>query len=422
MKTFIKVIIILICFTFSSDIFSQQWQQRLNGRSVWSLGVNPEGHVFAGGLTGVNSRIWKSYNSGYTWDTIYTGGGQTMWDFAFDSSGNMYVANFSLGLLKSTNGGQNFVIYQSTPYFNGKNLQGVKCGSGGHVFVTTSTGFFRSTDHGATFNETALTGLNCLPVLVDKDSSNIVYVGVSSAGGSGIGVYRSTDNGLTFSSNLLPNANGYNLMQTENGDLYRLTTTSPYTLAKSADKGLSWIPLANLPGAMRGITYYSGLGQFIIYVSGNGGVFKSTDGGLTFANDNFTLTATPVLNVKNPNEHFTLAGVSGAANGGVWVFYNALIQNLSNSGTEVTGYHLSQNYPNPFNPATNISFGIRREGLVSLKIFDIMGKEVITLLNENLNPGNYEYRFDAAGLPGGIYFYRMETEGFTKVKKLMLVK
>lgn len=204
MKTFL---IILITLFISEVSHSLQWKQRLNGRSVWSFGVSPQGFVYAGGLTGANSRIWVSYTEGYTWDTIYIGSGQTMWDFAFDSAGAMYVANFSNGLLKSTNGGLNFTVIPSNPNFNGKNLQGVECGSNGYVFVTTSTGFFRSTDHGATFTETALTGLNCLPVVVDKDSSNIIYVGVSSATGTGIGVYRSTDNGLTFSNNLLPNAN-----------------------------------------------------------------------------------------------------------------------------------------------------------------------------------------------------------------------
>lgn len=296
----------------TSSVLSQTWERSLNGRSVWSLARDAQNNVYAGGLTGANSRIWKSTNNGTTWDTIYFGSGQTMWDFAFDQQGNMYVANYSAGLLKSTNYGANFTIIPSS-VFNNKNLQGVECGNDGYIYVNTSSGFFRSTDYGQTFTETALTGLICLPVLVDKDSSNIVYVGVS--GGSGIGFYRSTDYGLTFSSNLNPGKNGYNLYQKENGDLYMISTTSPYNFDISTNRGLSWTTASNLPSAQRGVTYSD---SNFIYTSGNGGVFKSTDNGSTFSNVNFTITATPILYQKYFNVPTIYAGVSGAANGGVW--------------------------------------------------------------------------------------------------------
>ena len=220
----ISIFLMIILFPVLS--FQQTWIQTLNGRNVWSLAQDHQQNIYAGGLTNSNSRIWKSTNGGYSWDTIFIGAGQTMWDFGFDASGSVYAANFSNGLLKSTNNGQNFTLIPLS-VFNNKNLQGVECGGGGYVFVTTSSGFFRSTDFGQTFIETALTGLNCLPVIVDKDSSNIVYVGVSSATGTGIGFYRSTDFGETFSINLNPGKNGYNIYQRFSGELYMITTTSP---------------------------------------------------------------------------------------------------------------------------------------------------------------------------------------------------
>ena len=85
-------------------------------------------------------------------------------------------------------------------------------------------------------------------------------------------------------------------------------------------------------------------------------------------------------------------------------------------------YKLEQNYPNPFNPSTKIGFGIPKSGLVSLKVFDLLGKEVAILFNEVKNPGNYNIDFNGSALPSGIYYYKLESNGYTAVKKLVLIK
>lgn len=91
--------------------------------------------------------------------------------------------------------------------------------------------------------------------------------------------------------------------------------------------------------------------------------------------------------------------------------------------TEVPeGFSLGQNYPNPFNPITNIKIQMPNSGLVKLTVFDISGKEVAVLVNEELNAGTYNVDFDASHLASGTYFYRMEAIGFTDVKKMILVK
>jgi len=86
------------------------------------------------------------------------------------------------------------------------------------------------------------------------------------------------------------------------------------------------------------------------------------------------------------------------------------------------GFSLSQNYPNPFNPVTNIEFRIAESGFVSLRVFDLLGKEVTTLVSSNLTPGFYKYDFDASGLPSGVYFYQLSAGDFTETKKLNVVK
>jgi hypothetical protein len=93
------------------------------------------------------------------------------------------------------------------------------------------------------------------------------------------------------------------------------------------------------------------------------------------------------------------------------------------------GFSLQQNYPNPFNPSTRIQFSIGQENRrmdqaekVVLKVFDVLGREVATLVNENLQPGNYEVTFDAAGLPSGVYYYRLTAGGFSSVRKMVLLR
>lgn len=83
---------------------------------------------------------------------------------------------------------------------------------------------------------------------------------------------------------------------------------------------------------------------------------------------------------------------------------------------------LSQNYPNPFNPTTTISFVIGSSSYVTLKIYDVLGKEVATLVNENKNPGEYAVKFNASNLASGIYIYTMTVRNFSVAKKLLLLK
>jgi hypothetical protein len=85
-------------------------------------------------------------------------------------------------------------------------------------------------------------------------------------------------------------------------------------------------------------------------------------------------------------------------------------------------YSLMQNYPNPFNPSTNITFRIPQSGNVELKIFDGLGREAATLVNEEKSAGEYTVQFNAAGLASGVYYYRLKANGFTSTKKIVLIK
>jgi hypothetical protein len=91
--------------------------------------------------------------------------------------------------------------------------------------------------------------------------------------------------------------------------------------------------------------------------------------------------------------------------------------------TEVPGtFELQQNYPNPFNPTTNIRFAVPHNELVTIKVYDILGKEVATLLNENKQAGTYEVNFNASSLSSGVYFYKMSAGKFSSIKRMVIIK
>lgn len=110
---------------------------------------------------------------------------------------------------------------------------------------------------------------------------------------------------------------------------------------------------------------------------------------------------------NRPNVCFTVTTLSNTGN-----FSNAIPRE----------YSLNQNYPNPFNPVTKINYALPKQGLVTLRIYDVLGREIKTLVNEVKAPGEYSVDFNGAELSSGVYFYRMESNGFTDIKKMMLIK
>ena len=96
--------------------------------------------------------------------------------------------------------------------------------------------------------------------------------------------------------------------------------------------------------------------------------------------------------------------------------------NKTIASNNLNEYKLFSNYPNPFNPSTKIAYSIKEEGSVTLKVYDILGKEVATLVNENKPEGLYEAEFNASSLPSGMYIYKLQAGCFSDVKKMLLTK
>ena len=105
------------------------------------------------------------------------------------------------------------------------------------------------------------------------------------------------------------------------------------------------------------------------------------------------------------------------------LYGDTTLTGINQIGFEVpSSFSLHQNYPNPFNPVTNIKFDLPKNGFVTLKVFDILGREITTLVNETLSAGSYETKWDGSSYPSGVYFYRLNSGDFMDVKKFVLIK
>ena len=165
-------------------------------------------------------------------------------------------------------------------------------------------------------------------------------------------------------------------------------------------------------------------------VGPNGVVRLTTDGGETWFEDD-SLTA--FLNgetikriVPFSKNHGFIIGEAGfdmfVATDSTYLDSLIIVTDVEYEPLLVGDFYLYQNYPNPFNPSTNIRFKIVELGFVNLKVFDILGSEISTLVNEEKQAGEYEVEFNAISLPSGIYFYQLQTPNFIQSKKMILLK
>ncbi|MGE5680162.1 MAG: T9SS type A sorting domain-containing protein [Bacillota bacterium] len=172
----------------------------------------------------------------------------------------------------------------------------------------------------------------------------------------------------------------------------------------------------------------------------NFGLFKGDSGiavaaaAISVSANSYTKFDLPFVYLTNdvPDKCVLQVQIVGPTQGNNWhVGSSFLIDDLSLSGTaatsvktesNLTDYVLEQNYPNPFNPSTNISFTIPQNSFVSLKVYDVLGNIVSTLINEQKPAGSYRVSFSGSNLPSGLYIYELKAGSYSMMKKMMLVK
>ncbi len=161
-------------------------------------------------------------------------------------------------------------------------------------------------------------------------------------------------------------------------------------------------------------------GQITVGTSGGNLVLVNPSSGTISSGGSETITLT--LNAQNLSEGTYTGQVNITTNGGnitIPIDYLVDVEKLSSIPNE---YQLSQNYPNPFNPTTVIEFSLPQTSNVSLKIYDALGREIKNLISDEKSAGSYKVSFDASTFSSGVYFYKLDTEIFSKIKKMLLIK
>lgn len=144
-----------------------------------------------------------------------------------------------------------------------------------------------------------------------------------------------------------------------------------------------------------------------------------TDDDFTIGNPRFTNDEVEYwITAKLSPTQQSLEGNHVVKYGTSWIQWKISSQNAENE----LSYNLKQNYPNPFNPSTNISYQLKEDGFVNLKVYNSIGETVAELVNQRQEQGNYSIEFDASNLPSGIFLYKIQTNNFTDVKKMILLR
>ena len=169
-----------------------------------------------------------------------------------------------------------------------------------------------------------------------------------------------------------------------------------------------------------GIAGISFINENVGWLSGeNGFILVTSDGGYTWKNQ-ITPTNNLLSNIVFVNGY---TGWATGANGTILKSTLGIQSGIvKQTGYIPDGFLLHQNFPNPFNPATKIKFNVTKSGIVKIIVYDIIGREVQTLVNERLQPGTYETTFEGSRLTSGVYFYRLITDEYSDTKKMLLIK
>jgi hypothetical protein len=343
----------------------------LVNRYVTALGVH-NSILFAG--TFPSGPLYRY--SGTTWDTVSLGN-------------NTYVMSFAS---------------QDNMFFAGTFLLGV----------------YRSSDQGISWTQVN-TGMQAFPsAQCFALKENNLFVGTSDSG-----IYRSTNYGSNWQrvSNGLQNQNVYALAAIDTVLLASVPGFTSFMVYRSTNNGVSW-QLINYDQRPP-ISQFAVSGSNVFGVVYNAGVFISTDLGVTWNPVNDGLPQSPPLECLAVGEDYIFTGASHSGSNDGLVYYRPLSQMITNVEEKIniaTRFQLEQNYPNPFNPSTTIRYAIPEASFASIKVYDVLGNEVVTLVNEEKSVGSYEVNFNSNGLSSGIYFYTINAGSFVETKKMILMK
>ena len=365
--------------------------------------------------------IFRSGDNGETWTNITSNDpaiqNESMLSIFIADNGDIYAGS-TKKLFKSFNNGTSWIWLnsaQDTISYN--DIIEIN----GNIVASYSVGFsfggaYFSTDAGVSWTKS--TGLVNLPMYYFLADGNILFLGGRD------GVYKSIDNGKTWETagTGFPVSSGPRTI-IKSGQYYFAADVGGNGLFASFDNAVTWsnVNPAVFNNFCQVFSITGGSGMIIATMDGacNGGapIKMSSDNGTTWVSFMDGLTAGFYPSVgKNSS------GTLFFTKKGTVVYRYGSVTGINDNYNTPLNFALSQNYPNPFNPSTSIGFRVSEFGFVSLKVYDVLGREVTTLVNEELSTGTYNYNFDASKLTSGIYFYKISAGNFVETKKMILIK
>ncbi len=420
---------------FSSD-FGNSWilTTDIPASTLFAIQFVNNNIAYAGGYGGM---ILKTENGGITWNASYANAGKLCpsieaLDFVNENIG--YLARKNRLISKTTDGGLTWMSVLPDTNWNKTTIYGIdfideNFGIAVGKFGTGTSALYKTTDGGNSWIKQTGTFSEQLTAVTIIDNNNAVTVGrnkiISYSTDGGNNWSNATLNGLPNPSASL-NFNDVKFLDNNFG------IAAGDVLMKTTDGGKNW-KYVNIPDLSKEIKACAIADALTWYVTGSKFVFKTTDGGNNWIDISDTNTI-----AKNAS----LSSITVDADGYPWVaggtskiYTLAPLTNVENKQFEtVNNFRLEQNYPNPFNPATTIKYtlpsnissrlgkGNIKEGLVTLKIYDLLGREIATLVNEQKQPGSYKVIFNASNLSSGVYYYRLKYNNISTIRKMLFIK
>jgi len=370
------------------------------GHEVWSL-ASIGNCIYAG----ANNGIYYSTNNGDNWVKF----GLNEKVFGIGSIGNSIFAGTISGIYRTTNYGASW-SFDSIPYTSSFATIGNK------IFAGTGNNVIISTNYGISWAQTSLFKTTTALIAIGSNLIAGVY------GSSPSSIYISTNDGANWSQSSLTGNIGINSLYLSQNNLLAGTGHGIY---KSTNYGMNW----NRIGFADTVVYAVASSGNNIFASPNGyyligqiglGIFLTTNDGLVWRSKNEGFPSYYFVWTFLIFNDYLFAGTLQSF---VWRRSLSEIIGIRNISIEAPSkYCLYQNYPNPFNPETRIRYSIKMSAPVTLIVYDALGREVQSLVNEKQAPGTYEAVFDASRISSGVYFYRLTTEGYSETRKMVVIK
>jgi len=393
-----------------------QWvQTNLPNMTVYTFTISPNGYLFAGTENGV----YRSTDSGINWTATPLTGHRVFALAASDTnlfaSANGFYRSTDYGTswVRPINGVSGYALAISLNNFGGTNL-----------YTGNGYGVFLSIDNGTTWTQILDPSSWTLSLAISEDSTKgtTIFAGVGSEYVADGRVYQSSDNGATWSYTEMGTHMITSLAVSSNGSGSANIFAGAWFegVSLSTDYGANWV-WVNLGLTNTAINALAVCDTNIFAGSCGEGVFLSTNNAANWTSVNSGLPNYSLIKSLVVFDNYLFAGI---VNGGVWRRpLSEMITSVGGSSDGlVTNFALEQNFPNPFNPSTTIRYSIPISEFVTLKVYDVLGNEVATLVNEEKPVGTYEVEFSSERLSSGIYYYELRAGQFTQTRKMIILK